>query len=118
MNTSQNTPANAPQVLDVTPFRWEGHMSDGIGATYGPEPMAFLSATATELVLSGPRGTFHLARAHVVKLGRGRMYPWFFAGIRIHHKAPKYPDELQFKPLGALTRDIFAQLRSLGYPVA
>lgn len=118
MNTSQNTAANAPQIMDATSFRWEGHMSDGVGATYGPEPMAFLSATATELVLSGPRGTFPLARAHVMKLGRGRMYPWFFAGIRIHHKAPKCPEELQFKPMGAQTRDIFAQLRSLGYPVA
>ena len=118
MNTSQNAPANAPQILDVTSFRWEGHMTDGIGATYGPEPMAVLSATSTELVLSGTRGVFHLARATVMKLGRGRMYPWFFAGIRIHHTAPKCPEELQFKPMGTQTRDIFAQLRSLGYPVA
>ena len=92
-------------------------MSDGVGATYGPEPMAFLSASTTELVLSGSRGTFHFARQKVVKLGRGRMYPWFFAGIRIHHHAPEYPEELQFKPLGTRTQDVFAQLRSLGYPV-
>lgn len=80
--------------------------------------MAFLSATATELVLTGTRGNFILARTQVVKLGHGRMYPWFFAGIRIHHQVSEYPEELQFKPLGARTRDIFAQLRTLGYPVA
>ncbi len=52
-------------------------MSDGVGATYGPKPLAFLSANSDELLLSGNRGTFRLPRASFLKLGRG------YAGQRL-----------------------------------
>ncbi len=93
-------------------------MGNGLGATYGLPPAAFLAASAEELVVSGPLGTFRLPRAAVIKLGRGGMYPWFFSGIRIHHRDPKCPEELEFKVLGARRGDVLAQLRTLGYPVA
>lgn len=92
-------------------------MADDVAATYGPEPLASLTATADELVLTGPRGTFRVSRPAVRKLGRGKMYPWFFAAVRIHHDAPNLPRDLQFKPLGLAPRDVLAQLRALGYPV-
>ncbi|HEX2862848.1 MAG TPA: hypothetical protein VHN79_14470 [Lacunisphaera sp.] len=118
MSTLSNVPLVSPTDTAIPNHRWEGHMSNGVGATYGSTPMAFLSATSSELVLTGPLGAFHLPRASVVKLGRGRMYPWFFAGLRIHHRDPKFPEELQFKPLGVQRREIFAQLRALGFSVA
>ena len=93
-------------------------MSDGVGSTYGVEPMAFLSADRDQLLLSGNRGTFRLPRASVRKLGRGGLYPWFFGGIRIRHTVASFPDELVFKPMGAQERDILDRLRALGYPVA
>lgn len=92
-------------------------MCNGLGATYGLPPMAWLGASSTQLILSGPLGTFNLPVASVVRIGRGRMYPWFFAGIRVHHRDPKCPEELQFKPLGVSTREVVARLRALGYPV-
>jgi len=91
-------------------------MCDGVGTTAGPEPGAVLCANADEIWLKGRRGDFHLPRSAVVKVGRGRMYPWFFRGIRIRHNVAGYPAELQFGPFVGATRAILAQLKSLGYP--
>ena len=93
-------------------------MSDGVGATYGVNPLAFLSVNSNELLLSGSRGTFRLPRASVLKVGRGGMYPWFFGGIRIRHNLSSYPDELQFQAMSARSREVLDRLRALGYPVA
>jgi hypothetical protein len=98
--------------------KWHGHMADDVGATYGHEPMATLTATGDALLLSGTRGTFRIPRAAVTKLGRGNMYPWLFSAVRIHHTVAGYPTNLQFKPLGMRPRDVRAHLRTLGYPVA
>jgi hypothetical protein len=103
--------------LSANETRWLGHMADDIASTYGPEPLAFLMASPDALVLSGTRGTFRLPRAAVTKLGRGKMYPWFFSALRIHHAVSSYPSALQFKPLGAHWREVQAKLKSLGYPV-
>jgi len=93
-------------------------MSDGVGSTFGPEPLAHLSADASHLVLSGNRGNFRLPRSAVTKLGRGGFYPWFFGGIRIRHSIASFPEELVFKPMGVRERDILARLRELGYAVS
>ena len=90
-------------------------MSDGVGATYGVVPMAFLSADPEHLLLSGNRGTFRLPRASVRKLGRGGFYPWLFRGVRIRHNIASYPDELVFRPMGVPEREILDCLRALGY---
>lgn len=117
MNTSPSVPVVSPASLDGSIDRWEGHISNGVGSTTGTD-LAFLSADANALVLSGTIGTFNLPRASVVKIGRGKMYPWLFAGISFQHQAPQCPEELQFKPVGVPTREILARLRALGYPVA
>ena len=117
MNSSINTTVSPATVLADSTCHWEGSLSNGVGTTTGT-PLAVLSADANALVLSGTLGTFRFARAAVVRLGRGMMYPWFFTGIRIHHNTPDYPAELQFKPQGVSSRDILARLRALGYPVA
>lgn len=118
MNSSPNASVELAPTLDPSALRWEGHVSNGFGATTGSD-LASLTATATELVLSGTIGTYHVPRAAVTKLGRGNMYPWFFAGIRIHHRQAKCPEELQFKPVGeASSRDLLVQLQALGYPAA
>ena len=91
-------------------------MCDGEGATYGPTPLAFLSATPDELLLCGNRGSFRLSRNAVRKLGRGGLYPWFFSALRIHHTVPNYPRELQFKPMEARPRDVLERLKQMGYP--
>lgn len=105
------------QSLPADAERWDGHMSDDVGATYGVEPLAFLSATAKELMLCGNRGTFRFPRTAVRKLGRGKMYPWLFSAVRIHHDVPSYPRDLQFKPMGVRPRDVLDRLEELGYPV-
>ena len=117
MNTSPPVPVGSSTSLDGSICRWEGHISNGVGSTTGTD-LAFLSADANELVLSGTIGTFNLPRASVVKIGRGKMYPWLFAGISFRHQDPKCPEELQFKPVGVPAREILARLRTLGYPVA
>lgn len=91
-------------------------MADDIGATFGHQPLASLTATADALVLTGTRGNFRVPRSAIKKLGRGNMYPWLFSAVRIHHSVPGYPTELQFKPLGLRPREVLAQLRRLGYP--
>lgn len=107
------TPAVA---LDPHALHWPGHMADDVGATYGQEPMAFLNASPTELLLSGNRGTFRLPRTAVVKIRRGGMYPWFFGSVRLHHSVPGFPVDLQFKPLGTTPRAVLDALKRLGYP--
>jgi hypothetical protein len=92
-------------------------MADDIAATYGPDPLATLTATADELFLVGTRGTFRLPRTAITGIGRGNFYPWFFGAVRIHHTVAGYPDSLQFKPLTVKPRDVIAELRALGYPV-
>jgi hypothetical protein len=98
-------------------LRWPGHMADDVGNTYGPEPMASLTATADLLVLHGTRGTFRLPKAAVVKLGRGKMYPWMFKGLRIHHRIHGISADLQFQPLDGNWREVQARLKDLGYPI-
>lgn len=115
MNPVVSTPPNAPATSGLT---WSGHMADDVGATYGPEPLATLTATADRLILSGTRGTFEIPRASVRKVGGGKMYPWFFSAVRIHHDLPKLPEELQFKPLHTTPRAVRQALREIGYPAA
>jgi hypothetical protein len=91
-------------------------MSDDVGATFGPEPMAFLSVTTDEIVVSGNRGTYQIPRTSVTTISRGNMYPWFFGGVRIHHTIKRYPKDLQFKPLAVDRRDVLRCLREHGYP--
>jgi hypothetical protein len=91
-------------------------MADDVAATYGPEPLASLVATTNELVLAGSRGTYRIPRAVVTKIGRGQLYPWFFAGLRVHHSAPGLPTELQFKPMGIHRDEVKRALHGLGYP--
>jgi hypothetical protein len=109
---SVHTPAEQGSI------KWEGHMADDVGSTFGPEPMAFLSATAEELVLSGTRGTYKVPRVAVTKVGRGKLYPWFFSALRISHTVERLPRDLQFKPLGQHWRQVMQKLRELGYPSA
>jgi len=98
-------------------LKWPGHMADDVGATYGHEALAALTATADQLVLSGTRGHYRIPRSAVTKVGRASMYPWFFSGLRIHHGSASLPRELQFKPQPGNWREIAAQLKTLGYPV-
>ena len=116
MASNQKETAIAQPAAKPVALRWDGHMSDGVGATYGTEPMAFLSAEPEALLLCGTRGTFKIPRTAVVKLGRGGFYPWFFKGIRIRHSLANLPSELVFRPLGTQERDILSRLRELGYP--
>lgn len=113
-HATNDSAVSAPEARGSTD-QWEGHMYDGIGATYGPEPMASLGASPQELSLIGSRGTFHLPRASVIKIGRGGFYPWCFGGVRIHHANQAYPKELVFKPLGVKEGVIIHRLRSLGF---
>jgi hypothetical protein len=115
VSAQQPDPASAP--AGEGEFKWSGHMADDVASTYGPEPLAMFTATGTELVLSGTRGNFRLPRAAVIRLGRGKLYPWFFSAVRIHHSIPGFPRDLQFKPIGAKPRDVLERLRTLGYPV-
>lgn len=97
-------------------IKWPGQMADDGTSTFGPEPLASLTATPSELVLSGTRGTFRIPRSAVKRLGRGGMYPWFFSGLRIHHSVEGFPANLQFKPQPGRWRDVLTRLKALGYP--
>lgn len=92
-------------------------MADDVAATYGPEPMATLTATPEGLAMSGTRGNFRLPRTAIKRVGRGTFYPWFFGAVRIHHNIPGYPKNLQFKPLQLTPRELLAQLKALGHRV-
>lgn len=117
MTNLPKIPVESPAKPDAPGFRWEGQISNGLGTTTG-NPLATLDADSTELVLAGTIGTFRLARTSVQKIGRGKMYPWIFGGMRFHHNQPGCPDELQFNPVGASSRDVISRLQALGYPVA
>jgi hypothetical protein len=108
----------SPTEVEAYALHWVGHMSDGVGATSGIAPGAVLSANADELWLKGNRGDFHIPRNAVVKISRGRFYPWFFRGLQIRHRIAGYPAELQFLPLEVGARGILAQLKALGFPTA
>lgn len=110
-------PANVPtQAAPESPLTWEGHMCDDVGATGGVKPLAALSATRNELVVSGTRGTHRIPASAVTRIGRGGVYPWLFRAIRIHHNQPGCPD-LQFKPTAAKVPEVLAALERLGYRV-
>jgi hypothetical protein len=115
MNPAITAAAPAAQSGSGPKIRWEGHMSDGVGVTYGLTPLAFLSVEPDHLLLSGNRGTYRFSRGAIVKLGRGGFYPWFFRGIRFRHTVAGYPAELLFRPLGTPDQEILARLRALGY---
>lgn len=93
-------------------------MADDGGSTFGLTPCAMLIATASELRVRGTRGDFRVPKTAVRRIGGGRLYPWFFRAVQIHHAQPNCSRELQFKPLQASRREIFERLRELGYPVA
>lgn len=119
MNATQPKSYHAePNTDGSTQLSWSGHMADDIAATYGPDPLANLTATADFLHLTSTRGNFRMPRAAVTRLGCGNFYPWFFAAMRIHHTVSGYPRSLQFKPLGLKPRELMTKLRELGYPVA
>ena len=118
MNSLQSRSAAFLQPSAPGELRWPGHMADDVGTTYGPEPLASLTATPDELVLQGTRGTYRISKSAVTKLGRAKLYPWFFKGLRIHHRSRDLPKDLQFRPMDGDWRKIQAQLHSLGYPVA
>lgn len=107
----------SPSVPGVTSFRWEGHMAEDGGFTSGPLPRATLTATSDELCLQGTRGEFHLPRTAILRIGRGKLYPWFFCALQFHHTLPLGSRELQFMPMTAPRREVRATLRALGYPV-
>ncbi|HLP00549.1 MAG TPA: hypothetical protein VK163_00885 [Opitutaceae bacterium] len=92
-------------------------MADDVASTFGPMPGATLTATPETLRLKGNRGDFLLSRAAVVSISRGGFYPWFFKGIRIRHRLPRFPRNLQFLDLSGSTRELLAALSSLGFPV-
>jgi hypothetical protein len=110
--------AHAPATSADGELRWAGHMADDVSNTYGPDPLATLSATAGELVLTGSRGTFRVPREAVTALRRGKFYPWFFSALSIKHTVAGYPVSLQFKPQPGHWREVLKQLETLGYPVA
>ncbi len=117
MNVPQNpSPAGSPVAANNYPLRWEGAMNDGNGTSGTPGAGAILCANAEEIWLSGRRGDFHLPRNSVVRIGRAGMYPWFFRGVRIRHRIPAFPSILQFGPWTVPSREILAQLKSLGFP--
>jgi len=118
MTTLQARSAEFLQPAAPGELRWPGHMADDIAATYGPEPLASLTATADVLILNSTRGTYRVPRASVTTLRRGKMYPWFFKGLRIQHRVAGFPTVLQFLPLIGHWKEVQAQLKALGYPVA
>ncbi len=93
-------------------------MADDVAATDGPKPLAMLTATPQELVLTGTRGTYRFPRAEVQGIGRGGFYPWFFGAIRVRHRVAKFPRSLQFKPMEGGWRAVRDRLREMGYPLA
>ena len=117
MDTAPSASGNSPHEQEPVD-RWEGHMSNGLGTTYGLTPMAVLSASPEKLLLVGKLGTFEFPRSSLIKIGRGGFYPWCFSAVRLHHKVAGIPEELQFKPLGVSAGVIRARLKSMGYPVA
>lgn len=97
--------------------RWEGHMYDGLATTYGPRSGAVLWANADALWVNGNRGSFFIPCRNIVELRRGRLYPWFFQGVRIVHTRADLPETIVFLPTRQKTRSLLDQLRQLSYPV-
>jgi hypothetical protein len=100
----------------ATALTWQGHMTNGIGTSYGAEPAATLTVTPDQIRVEGPLGDFILPKTSVVRITRGRLYPWMFGGLRFVHNMGDVPDELQFKPSETSSKSILERLRALGYP--
>ncbi len=92
-------------------------MDDGVGTTFGHVPGALLMVTPDELRLKGNRGDFRIPRTEVTKLTRSSLYPWFFRGVRIHHRVPGLPPVLRFNAMSGSTRALLARLGALGFPI-
>jgi hypothetical protein len=100
----------------ATAVTWQGHTTNGVGTTYGAEPMATLTATPDQISVECPLGDFTLPKGSVIRITRGRLYPWMFGGLRFVHNMGGVPDELQFKPSETSSKSILERLRELGYP--
>lgn len=117
MTSPDSNPNRAAFFAGADSLRWDGHMSDGVAATSGYKPGAVLCANAEALWLKGARGDFFFRREEMERIQRGRMYPWFFTGVRLQHRVGTYPEDIGFKPLAGNTRALLAQLQALGWPV-
>ena len=87
-------------------------------ATSGPQPRATLVATEAGLKLSSTLGDFNLGRTAIQCVKRAGLYPWLWAGLRIYHTVPGYPQRLQFCPTAIRSRQLLAQLNALGFKTA
>lgn len=114
MNISDSNPAT--DTCSEPSSVWKGHMTNGVGTTYGAAPAATLTVTNDEIGIEGPLGDFSLPKAAIVRITRGRLYPWIFGGLRFVHNMGGVPDELQFKPSETSSKSILERLRALGYP--
>lgn len=115
--SENHRPAPATRVAHSTDSIWEGHMAEDGGSTSGPVPCASLTANVSELCIRGTRGEFHVPRSAIRKISKGKLYPWLFQAVQIHHSLPRCSAELQFKPTSTKLQDVLNQLRELGYPV-
>lgn len=114
--THPTPPDHARSFPADSSLRWDGHMYDGLATTYGPRTGAVLWANADALWVNGNRGNFFIPRRNIVALRRGRLYPWFFQGVRIIHDRDDLPEAIVFLPTSQKTRALLDQLRQLGHP--
>lgn len=117
--------SQSPQAVGTTAptadsgrVQWSGHLCVDDVATTGPDPKATLTASREQLQLQGTLGTFTLTPDTVTCIKRAGIYPWIWAGIRIHHPVPGLPVRLAFCPMGVRSRHLLASLKALGFPTA
>jgi hypothetical protein len=115
MNDTQHLEARPAALAETLPASWRGHMADQVGATFGPDAVAQLSASSDELQLTGALGSFTLPKSTVKRISGGRMYPWFFRAVRIRATWKGTELDIQFKPMDASHRAVIQRLHQLGY---
>ncbi len=115
MNETQQLAPSSAAVAETRADSWHGHMADQVGATFGPDAVAQLTASPEDVQVTGALGSFTLEKSAIKSISGGRMYPWFFRAVRIRATWKGADLDIQFKPLDASHRSVIQRLHQLGY---
>ena len=100
---------------DSPTTQWPGQVRVGWLSTKGFFANEMLTVSEAQLCITSRLGYFCFSPQTVERIERAGFIPWFWTGIRIHHRVSGYPRRLGFWPRKVSTRVLLQELARRGY---